>query len=72
MHIYTYYVCGVGHEGVSQYTLGDGTLDAFELKVIYVCLHVRIYIFVLYIYLYVHIYIYIYTYMYILCVWVKT
>ena len=44
-------------------TLGDGTLDAFELDSIYVCLHVRIYIFVLYVSIctYIHIYIHICT-----------
>jgi len=51
-------------------TLADGTLNAFELNLIYVCLHVRIYIFVLYISICAHrypsicTYVYIYMYMY--------
>jgi len=45
--------------------LGYCTLDAFELKVMYVCLHFRVYIFVLYICIGTCIYIYICTYIYI-------
>ena len=60
--------------------LGYCTLDVFEIKVMYVCLHLRVYTFVLYIHVYVHIYthmyahvfIYIYIYMYILCMWGRT
>jgi len=47
-------------------TSGDGTLFAFELNIVFMCVNVRMYIcvctYVCYLYIYVHIYVHIYVY----------
>jgi len=49
-------------------TSGDGTLDAFELKVMFMCVNIRICICDICIYLYIYIHICIYMYLNIICV----
>jgi len=59
-YMYIYIIYGV--DGLKYFqkidTSGDGTLDAFELKVIFMCVYICVYIYLSYMYIY-----YVYTHM---------